>query len=224
MAHSTGSDAPAPSMADPALLRELPSTPRGLRTRDSLITAARSLFERNGYLETRLLDITTEAQCSAGTFYTYFASKEEILAAVLELAQEDMLHPGMPHVADDDDPVAVIDASNRAYFDAYQRNARLMRVLEEVANSDPAFRRLRHERAQAFVRRNARSIEALQDRGLVDRRLDPMVTSRALSGMISRLAFSVFVVEPELGEQPADVDLLTRTSTTLWANALGLRN
>jgi len=48
-----------------------------------------------GYLDARLIDITRAAKCSAGTFYTYFSSKEEIFAAVLEVAQEDMLHPGM---------------------------------------------------------------------------------------------------------------------------------
>ncbi len=76
-----------------------------------------------GYLDARLVDITRAAKCSAGTFYTYFSSKEEIFAAVLEVAQEDMLHPGMPHVATEDDPAAIIEASNRAYLQAYKRNA-----------------------------------------------------------------------------------------------------
>ncbi|MFW0794924.1 TetR/AcrR family transcriptional regulator [Gordonia sp. CPCC 205515] len=222
MGESADEDASAPPTTNWAVLREPPSTQRGIRTRASLITAARIVFERTGYLQTRLIDITSEAKCSSGTFYTYFATKEEILAAVLEMAQEDMLHPGLPHVAGDGDAVAVIEASNRAYFEAYQRNAQLMGVLEEVANIDPGFRRFRHERAQAFIRRNARSIEALQRRGLVDDRLDPMLAARALSGMISRLAFSVFVVEPALDEDPVDAEILIETSTTLWVNALGL--
>ncbi|MFD6451452.1 TetR/AcrR family transcriptional regulator, partial [Nocardia sp. NPDC060220] len=82
-------------MARTSLLRELPATPRGLRTRTALIDAGRKVFERTGYLDTRLVDITQEAKCSSGTFYTYFAGKEEIFAAILEHAQEDMMHPGM---------------------------------------------------------------------------------------------------------------------------------
>ena len=58
-----------------------------------------------------------------GHLYTYFSGKEEVFAAVLEVAQEDMLHPGMPHVAGDDDPAAVIEASNRAYLQAYNATA-----------------------------------------------------------------------------------------------------
>src|SRR6201982_4266947 len=102
---------PPPSVARPSLLREPPATERGLRTRAALVAAARKVFERLGYLDARLIDITRAAHCSASTFYTYFASKEEIFAAVLEVAQEDMLHTVMSHVADADDPVAVISAS-----------------------------------------------------------------------------------------------------------------
>src|SRR6476619_7719699 len=123
-----------PSMARSSLFREPPATQRGLRTRAALVAAARKVFERYGYLNDRLIDITRAAKCSAGTFYTYFSGKEEAFAAVLEVAQEDMLHPGMPHVATQDDPAAIIEASNRAYLQAYKRNAKLMGLLEQVAN------------------------------------------------------------------------------------------
>ena len=47
--------------------------------------------------------------------------------AVLEAVQDDMLHPGFGRHADPDaSPHAVIEASNRAYLEAYQRNAGLM--------------------------------------------------------------------------------------------------
>ena len=183
-----------PSMARSSLLRDLPTTERGLRTRAALIAAARKVFERMGYLDARLIDITRAAKCSAGTFYTYFSSKEEIFAAVLEVAQEDMLHPGMPHVTTEDDPAAIIEASNRAYLQAYQRNAKLMGLLEQVANVDPEFRELRTLRSNAFVRRNARSIARLQANGQADPDLDPLLAARALSGMMSRFAFGHFVM------------------------------
>ena len=229
MAHNfaagEGTDAP-PSMAPTPALRELPSTARGLRTRSALITAARKVFERSGYLDARLIDITTAAKCSAGTFYTYFASKEEIFAAVLELAQKDMMHPGMPHVATDDDPAAIIGASNRAYFAAYQRNAKLMGLLEQVSSIDPEFRKLRRRRSEAFLQRNARGIEDLQRRGLADPELNPMLASRALSGMISRLGFGFFVDKDWVDKDgkddgsPMSFDDLVYTATRLWVNAL----
>lgn len=213
----------APSMVPTSAPRELPSTARGLRTRSALIGAARKVFERSGYLDTRLIDITRAAKCSAGTFYTYFASKEEVFAAVLERTQEDMMHPGMAHADAEDDPAAIIEASNRAYLQAYQRNAKLMGLLEQVASIDSEFRRLRQRRADAFVHRNARSIADLQQRGLADADLDPLLASQALSGMISRLAFGYFVAREGQQDGPAaSIDELVFTATRLWVNALRL--
>jgi AcrR family transcriptional regulator len=195
-----------------------PTTARGERTRAALVAAARVVFERDGYLDSRLTDITAEAKCSTGTFYTYFSSREEIFTAVLEASRDDMLHPGMAHVdPSDTDPTAVIEASNRAYFEAYERNAKLMMLLEQVAAIDPKFRELRRLRGVAFAERNACGIKELQSRGLVDRDLDPSLASAALSGMVARMAYQSFA----LGEN-WPMDALVFTTTRLWTNALGL--
>ncbi|MFX0578348.1 TetR/AcrR family transcriptional regulator [Nocardia nepalensis] len=205
-----------PALADTPVLREPPLTARGLRTRAALVAAARVVFERDSYLDARLSDITTEAKCSTGSFYTYFSSKEEILQAVLEASQHEMMHPGMPRLsANESSPVAVIEASNRAYFEAYKRNAKLMLILDQVAAIDPKFREIRRRRARAFSDRNARSIRDLQERGLADRELDPYAAARALSGMVGRMAYYAFALEEE-----TSLDDLVRTATRLWANAL----
>lgn len=195
--------------------RRPPVTRRGIRTRQALVDAARVVFERDGYLDARLTDITAEAKCSTGTFYTYFTSKEEIFAAVMEATKNEMLHPGMERVTEVDDPVAIIEASNRAYLESYRRNARLMQLLEQVANVDPKVRELRQARGRVFVERNARGIEDLQHRGLADPDLDPMMASRALSGMISRLAYTTFVLD-----EGDDFEELVYTATRVWCNAL----
>ncbi|WP_435828700.1 hypothetical protein [Nocardia beijingensis] len=62
-------------------------------------------------------------------------------------------------------PVAVIEASNRAYFEAYKRNAKLMLILDQVAAIDPNFREMRRRRARAFSTRVARSLRDLHERG-----------------------------------------------------------
>lgn len=212
----TGIGDDVPALAGGALVKELPSTARGLRTRAALVTAARTVFERDGFLGSRLTDITAEASCAAGTFYTYFSSKEEIFAEVLKAAQDDMLHPGMAHVAADDDPAAVIEASNRAYLVAYLRNAKLMALMRQVATIDTNFEELRRQRSEVFAERNARRIAELQARGLADPTLDPLLTSYALSGMVSRMAMEVLVI----GER--DLDEVVEVVTKLWVNALKL--
>ncbi len=219
-------DWPMSSLADERMLRQPPVTARGIRTRASLVAAARTVFERDGFLDTRLADIATEAGCAIGTFYTYFASKEEIFHAVLDDVREEMLHPRV-HLRPADDAArpdaatayAVIASGNRAYLESYQRNAKLMRLLEQVATIDPRFRAIRTRRAEAFFERNARSIAELQAEGLVDADLDPLLTAMALSAMVSRVAYHVFCCAEDTTPR---VDELVDTCTRLWANALGL--
>ncbi|NEW36871.1 TetR/AcrR family transcriptional regulator, partial [Nocardia cyriacigeorgica] len=47
---------------------------------------------------------------------------------------------------------------------------------------------------------------------------DPLLASRALSSMVSRLAFTHFVIAPD--DPPVTMDELTYTATRLWVNAL----
>lgn len=195
--------------------REPPRSARGARTRARLIAAARTVFERDGYLDARLVDISAEAGAAAGSFYTYFANKEEIFAAVLDDMQEEMLHPHVPETTDSDDPIAAIHAANRAYLVAYERNAKLMRVLEQVATIDDNVRELRLARGRAFIDRNARSIRDLQERGIADPDIDPLLAAAALGSMVGRMAYNAYV----LGEKWKRDELVT-TLTRLWAGAL----
>jgi AcrR family transcriptional regulator len=50
-----------------------------VRTRQALIDAAAELFERRGYDGTTIADVAAAADVSTRTFFSYFASKEEVL-------------------------------------------------------------------------------------------------------------------------------------------------
>jgi AcrR family transcriptional regulator len=189
------------------------------RNRRALIGAAREVFERDGFVHARITDIARAAGVAHGSFYSHFQSKEEALAAVLAEVQEEMLHPGpAASPTEGSDPVAVIEAANRAYLEAYRRNARLMAMLEQVATVDEDFKRLRLERSDAFVKRNAKAVRRLQRAGLADPDLDPDLTALAISTMVSRTAYVAFV----LRHVPADFELLVVTLTRLWTNALAI--
>lgn len=205
-----------PDGGSPAQSRA-PRTARGERTRAKLVAAARKVFERDGYLNVRLADISAEAGAASGSFYTYFQNKEEIFAAVLESVQDEMLHPHVAATADPDHPAATIEASTRAYLASYRRNANLMRLLEQVATIDDDFREVRRQRGIAFSERNARSIRDLQERGLADPNIDALLVANALSSMVSRMAYNTYV----LGDKWTDEELVT-TLTRVWCNGLGI--
>ncbi|WP_327150204.1 TetR/AcrR family transcriptional regulator [Nocardia sp. NBC_01329] len=197
--------------------RPAPKSRRGIRTRAVLVAAARSVFEADGFVDARISDITRTAGVASGSFYTYFDSKEEIFAEVVEQVREEMLHPHVRARGGSDDPRDWIAAANREYLLSYQRNARFMAVLEQVSRIDQQFAALRAERASAFIDRNAALIRDLQDRGLVTARLDARVTALALSSMVSKVAYLVFVEGEKI-----EFDTLLETLDWIWCNALQL--
>jgi AcrR family transcriptional regulator len=57
--------------------------------RGAILRAARAVFARQGYADTIVEDIATQAGIAKGTLYLYFPSKEQIyLAALLEQARQ----------------------------------------------------------------------------------------------------------------------------------------
>ncbi|MFE5284880.1 TetR/AcrR family transcriptional regulator [Nocardia sp. NPDC056611] len=197
--------------------RVVPKTKRGARTRAALVTAAREVFERDGFLDARVADISKTAGMASGSFYTYFDSKEEIFAEVVRRMREEMLHPHIRERAGICDPCELIAAANLEYLKSYRRNARLMAVLEQVSNIDEQFRTLRYERATVIFERNATMIRTLQETGLADAELNAWVTAQALSSMMSRMAYLVFVEGQKIA-----FDTLVETLNRIWFNALGL--
>ena len=76
---------------------------------------------------------------------------------------------------------------------------------------------LRRKRGAAFVRRDAKMIRRLQESGRGDPDLDRLVAALALSGMVGRIAYSLF----SPGER-IPFERLVTTLNQLWANALNL--
>ncbi len=193
-----------------------PRSQGGIRTRAAIIEAARVILERDGFRDARIGDITREAGVASGSFYTYFASKAEVVNALLPAIGEDLLDPiagpgaqGVPDIA------TRVEMMIRAYLENYKRNVKLLKVLEEVTSAEKTVAEWRLERSREFARRAAIDITGWQSRGLVDPELDPAVTARALSGMVVRMAYFVYAVGDTI---PLD-DLVANLSR-LWINAL----
>src|SRR5919206_1350869 len=71
----------------PAQERELRA--QGKKTMRKLLDAAMVVFEKRGYHAARVDDIVKVARTSHGTFYLYFANKEDLFRALLiDVAEE----------------------------------------------------------------------------------------------------------------------------------------
>lgn len=94
--------------------------------RDELMDAAQGLFLRKGFAATNVSEIVEEAGVAKGTFYLYFKTKEEVLAALRARFVDDFC--GMVDLvmtADYEDWPKRIDAWVKACVDAYLDNVDL---------------------------------------------------------------------------------------------------
>jgi AcrR family transcriptional regulator len=208
------------STAEPVL----PSTERGRRMRARLLAAAREVFERDGFLDARVTDISAAAGVAHGSFYTYFGSKTEIFRALLAGTMDDLyasMGSGSPPEDDGDDvpddAVSRIDRANRRFVAMYRQNTALMALFEQATTFDPEVRALRRATRERNVGRVRHSIERMQADGLVAADLDAEYSAHALVAMVNGLVHYWLVLGAEFEEER-----LVAGVTRLWAQALGL--
>lgn len=214
-----------PRPADDAPPPTLPTTDRGRRMRARLLIAAREVFERDGFLDARVTDISAAAGVAHGSFYTYFRSKTEVFRALLAGTMDDLYASlgGDSRDGEEDsrdrseDPVSRIDRANRRFVAMYRQNTALMALFEQVTTFDPEVRALRQSARERMVGRVRHSIEQLQADGQVAADLDADYSAHALVAMVNGLVHYWLVLGGDFDE-----DRVVGTMTRLWAQALGL--
>jgi AcrR family transcriptional regulator len=86
---------------------------RKARTRAGLLAAARELFGANGVQRTTIAEIAGHADIAIGSFYNYFATKEELLEALLEDELTRQLRLLQERQAKVEDPAEKISIAHR---------------------------------------------------------------------------------------------------------------
>ena len=194
-----------------------PRSDRGRRTRRRLLDAAAVVFAREGFLDTKITDITGEANVANGTFYNYFDTKEAIFKAVILVTIEEMFRAAAVPPGTSRSPWTRIETATSNYVSAVRQHAGLLAILEQVATFNADFTAMRREIRQTFRDRTAKGLVRMQDEGLVDRSLSADVAAEALTSMVSNFCYVWLVLGEEYDERTA-----VRTLTTLWGRGIGL--
>jgi len=199
-----------------------PRSRKGAATRARLVTAAKAVFEEDGFLDARISDIAERAGLSHGSFYHYFDSKEQIFREVaMNLA--DLLQSPLSTVVFDAtstaSPADRIRQGSRQFLRDYRAEARIIGVIELVCRYDRELNNSRFEYLQSSNPRVMRMIRHMQQRGEVDPMVDPELAIQALGAMMNRFAEMWFVQKLFDYEFEEGVEQLVK----LFLNALRIR-
>ena len=97
-------------------------TPKRVRTRAALVAASRKLVFERGHGRTSIQDITRCAGVATGTFYNYFATKQQVLEAVIEDYRNQFASEIEETRSRLKDPAMIVTATLKYYFHQSQFN------------------------------------------------------------------------------------------------------
>jgi AcrR family transcriptional regulator len=203
----------APTPGHPRRTRRTPR--KSERTRRSILSAAKTLFDRRGYRDTTIDDITRKAGIAHGTFYLYFRDKSQVLEQLLAQTLEEFALIAAR------EPTRASEISDliRQSLETYERNRLLMRLLREASAGDAYFREHYEEHfLGALVDHLTLSITHIQASLPADvDRVDPRAAARAIVGMVESFAYGMFI-----GGEDYSIDLAVETLSRFCSRAVGL--
>jgi AcrR family transcriptional regulator len=99
-----------------------------------LLDAGREAFDQRGFHAVRVDDVVKAARTSHGTFYLYFANKEDLFKALARDALQDMevIAGEFPRVTPDDAGMAALGHWVQRFCDVYATHATVIRILSQA--------------------------------------------------------------------------------------------
>jgi len=88
---------------------------RKARTRGALLAAGQRLFGERGFDATTVAEIAEDADVAIGSFYNYFETKDELLAALLQETLAEQLRRMQARRAGIEDPAEAISVAHRHF-------------------------------------------------------------------------------------------------------------
>jgi TetR/AcrR family transcriptional regulator, fatty acid metabolism regulator protein len=183
-----------PKNADRSQIKEIPSKEPDKRAR--ILEAARSILSAKRYDDVPVSEIVEAAGIAKGTFYLYFPSKADLIAAIAEGLQVE-IRIAIFSVMNDDQPVLdVIEAIIWAVYRTSQQHRDLMHILEMDLLLG-GIERHRLEQDQQ-IKNMILMLERASKRNEIDASLDLQITAELISGVMMPLSRAIIFGQSEI--------------------------
>lgn len=202
-------------MADVGLRKQ-----QAAQTEAELKAAAVRVFERSGFLNAKITDITSEAGRATGSFYKHFTGKESLLEALLTdvLASGDaaVRTAGDGHL-DDFRDIEAIRWHVQVFVDAYHQHHTVLRALQQAATVDDTFARRQRELLAPDLQHIADHL------GDLDERHDPLAVASLITGLMWTFAETWSGPGSHGRGTASDQDMIDTMTSFIHAGLDGLR-
>lgn len=183
-------------------------------TRKALLAAARVVLNEQGYARATVAQIARAAGRAHGTFYLYFANKEDIYSLLLEDMWNDLKHQSRT-VWRRDVPLDSVHATVDRYVRAFEENVDLWRLLDDMSASNPHFLEIREDHRRQFVHKIERGIEGSVSQAHVEG-LRTDIIAELLAGMVDEICSIRFLRGRDWSREE-----LVGHIVTVWGRAVG---
>ena len=192
-----------------------PQTTKGKRTRSKILSCARKVFGRDGYVTLRMSDVADESGVSLGALYRYFKNKDDLFLNLIGDIHEHLFQSSRAgHHDFATDPYRTLLEANRGYLSHYYEYRDVMRVLMEAVSVDVRFRdfwwQMRNRHVERFVyalkkKHGIESVNGVSSRIIVE----------SMASLVEQSAYTWFAQE-ELNAEPISVETAAKVLTRIW--------
>jgi AcrR family transcriptional regulator len=173
--------------------------------RAALLDALARLFETREPDEVTAAAVSTEAGVAHGTFYRYFANKNEAIVALLDRLREESDHQVDALAAAPRSRAAARSALRAWLENAFrkpERHGGVMRAMYFLSSKDPGVAEIRRVRREALVVRLTAYLTMLVERGFATV-ADPRASAAVLANMFDGIFRALVLAESVDGAQIA---------------------
>lgn len=150
-----------------------------------ILSVARRMFAQQGFRETNLNDVAKEVGIARGTIYLHFATKEDLLQAIVQNGEAHLLATMKDAIAGQDEPLSQLQAVLVEYLKIHKDYEDLIRILSPELKGLVTSRLYGQETVlplRAFVQK---IIEEGKAKGQFSREIDTRVAALGLFSIVT---------------------------------------
>ncbi|MBN1635410.1 MAG: TetR/AcrR family transcriptional regulator [Deltaproteobacteria bacterium] len=166
---------------------------RGEQKYRMILEAAKLVFSREGFYNSKVSEIAREAHVADGTIYLYFKNKDDILISLFEDELTRIINTVKAELETIDDPREKLVMFCDNHLTMVESDRYLAEVIQvELRQSNKFMREYKNKHFLAYLNIIADIVQQGQEKGIFKKDIKPDIAARAVFGSLDEL--STFLV------------------------------